>query len=62
MGDSTDNLYGPQYLIQEDIVVVTFNYRLGPLGKALCLLSEQLTASEKLCRISGILFSRLFIN
>lgn len=26
------NLYGPDYLLDEDIVFVTFNYRLGPLG------------------------------
>ncbi|XP_062543902.1 acetylcholinesterase-like isoform X4 [Armigeres subalbatus] len=29
-GDST--LYDPEYLVQNDVVVVTFNYRLGPLG------------------------------
>jgi len=33
MGDGTDTSYGPQYLLQEDIVVVTLNYRLGPLGE-----------------------------
>jgi len=32
-GDGTDTYYGPHYLLQEDIVVVTLNYRLGPLGK-----------------------------
>ena len=32
-GDSTDRAYGPEYLIGEDIVIVTINYRLGPLGK-----------------------------
>jgi len=31
-GDGTDSFYGPQYLIQKDIVIVTINYRLGPLG------------------------------
>lgn len=24
--------YGPKYLLDQDIVLVTFNYRLGPLG------------------------------
>uniref|UniRef100_A0A1Y1L4R3 Carboxylic ester hydrolase n=1 Tax=Photinus pyralis TaxID=7054 RepID=A0A1Y1L4R3_PHOPY len=28
----TGNSYGPDYLLDEDIVLVTFNYRLGPLG------------------------------
>ncbi|XP_074042063.1 juvenile hormone esterase isoform X1 [Leptinotarsa decemlineata] len=26
------DLYGPEFLLTEDIVLVTFNYRLGPLG------------------------------
>jgi len=26
------SLYGPQYLLDKDIVLVTFNYRLGVLG------------------------------
>jgi carboxylesterase type B len=24
---------GPKYLLDEDVILVTFNYRLGPLGK-----------------------------
>ncbi|XP_056640905.1 uncharacterized protein LOC130447884 [Diorhabda sublineata] len=31
-GSSTNKLYGPDYLIQENVVLVTINYRLGPLG------------------------------
>lgn len=30
-GDSS--LYGPEKLLEKDVVVVTFNYRLGLLGK-----------------------------
>lgn len=32
VGDSNANFYGPDYLIEEGVVVVTFNYRLGMLG------------------------------
>ncbi|XP_060525635.1 juvenile hormone esterase-like isoform X2 [Cylas formicarius] len=31
-GNSSEELYGPHYLIEEDVVLVTFNYRLGPFG------------------------------
>ncbi|KAJ3666300.1 hypothetical protein Zmor_001750 [Zophobas morio] len=31
-GDSTYDLYGPDYLLEKDVVVVTLNYRLGILG------------------------------
>lgn len=31
-GNGNAFLYGPDYLITEDIVIVTFNYRLGALG------------------------------
>ncbi|KAJ8666885.1 hypothetical protein QAD02_008547 [Eretmocerus hayati] len=31
-GYGNSSLYGPDFFIEEDIVVVTFNYRLGPLG------------------------------
>lgn len=31
-GSGNSFLYGPDYLVPEGIVLVTFNYRLGPLG------------------------------
>lgn len=31
-GSGSSELYGPDYLITEDVVVVTINYRLGLLG------------------------------
>ncbi|CAD6241228.1 GSCOCT00009238001.2-RA-CDS, partial [Cotesia congregata] len=31
-GSSSPELYGPDFLIEDDIVVVAMNYRLGPLG------------------------------
>lgn len=35
MGDSSEMLYGPDYLLanENDIVYVSLNYRLGALGK-----------------------------
>lgn len=32
MGDGNSWLYGPDYLVAEGVVLVTFNHRLGPLG------------------------------
>lgn len=32
-GSGNDDSYGPDYLLEEDIVLVTLNYRLGILGK-----------------------------
>lgn len=31
-GDSSYELYGPDHLLEKDIVIVTLNYRLGFLG------------------------------
>jgi len=31
-GDANDHVYGPEYLMDQDVVLVTINYRLGPLG------------------------------
>jgi hypothetical protein len=33
MGDGNSWIYGPDYLVAEGVVLVTLNYRLGPLGK-----------------------------
>lgn len=32
-GNGETGFYGPDYLLDRDIVLVTFNYRLGPFGK-----------------------------
>jgi hypothetical protein len=32
-GSGTVEFYGPDYFLNEDVVVVTLNYRLGALGK-----------------------------
>ncbi|KAJ9584570.1 hypothetical protein L9F63_021080, partial [Diploptera punctata] len=31
-GSGNSDMYGPQYLLDKDIILVTINYRLGPLG------------------------------
>ena len=31
-GYGNSSLYGPDFIIEEDVLLVTFNYRLGPLG------------------------------
>lgn len=36
MDSGSENLYSPEYLIEKGVIVVTLNYRLGPLG-FLCL-------------------------
>lgn len=32
-GTGNSEYYGPEYLVAQDVVLVTFNYRLGILGK-----------------------------
>lgn len=31
-GDSTENMYGPDYLLEMNVIFVSVNYRLGALG------------------------------
>lgn len=33
IGNGNDLMYGPDYLIEHEVVVVTFNYRIGVFGK-----------------------------
>lgn len=32
-GSGSANMYGPEYLLTEDIVLVTLNHRVGVMGK-----------------------------
>ena len=32
-GNGETDFFGPEMLMDKDIVLVTFNYRLGPFGK-----------------------------
>lgn len=36
-GDSTENLYGPDYLLEKNVVFVSINYRLGALGNSVLI-------------------------
>lgn len=31
-GASSYNVYGPDFLLEKDVVMVSFNYRVGPFG------------------------------
>lgn len=31
-GSGRTDIYGPDYLMEEDVILVTFNYRLGAFG------------------------------
>ena len=31
-GDGNDGFYGPGYLLDRDVILVTVQYRMGPLG------------------------------
>jgi carboxylesterase type B len=37
LGSGDRTVYGPDFLVDEQVVVVTFNYRLGVLGKYIYL-------------------------
>lgn len=34
-GHALPDRYGPHYFMDKDIIVITFHYRLGPLGKCM---------------------------
>lgn len=34
-GEASRELYSPDYLLREDVVVISITYRLGPFGKIL---------------------------
>lgn len=31
-GDTTENIYGPDYLLEKNVILVSINYGLGALG------------------------------
>lgn len=42
-GEASRDLYSPDYLLKEDVVVISINYRVGPFGK----LKNQKTPQNK---------------
>lgn len=46
-GSGNSNLYGGDYLVEKDVVVVTINYRVGPLG-FLCLNTPEIPGNAGL--------------
>ncbi|KAJ9588465.1 hypothetical protein L9F63_018198, partial [Diploptera punctata] len=46
-GSSSSEIYGPDFLVAEDVVIVSFNYRLGPFG-FLCLDTEDVPGNAGL--------------
>jgi carboxylesterase type B len=41
LGSGDRDFFGPDFLVDEQVVVVTFNYRLGVLGKYTHLITFQ---------------------
>lgn len=41
-GNSSVTAYGPEFLLDEDVVVVTLNYRIGLFGKYLFIFLEDM--------------------
>ncbi len=39
-GTANSHIYGPDYLLREDVVLVTVQYRLGAMGKVVRRLSR----------------------
>jgi carboxylesterase type B len=37
-GNGENDRFGPGYILDRDVVLITFNYRLGPLGEFYILL------------------------
>ena len=44
-GDATDMIYGPGKLLDRDIILVTVQYRLGPLG-SMTLGNDQVAGNQ----------------
>lgn len=47
LGSGSKTLFGPSFLVNKDIILVTFNYRLGPLG-FLCLKTKEVPGNAGL--------------
>lgn len=46
VGYSLFNVYGPHYILEHDVIVVSMNYRVGPFGKPFIHLFNKLPPSN----------------
>lgn len=66
MGEASRDLYSPDYIMMENVVLVTISYRLGPLGRFNIILifnwkKKKIKTSQ--IRYRGLkLILKLFIN
>jgi acetyl esterase/lipase len=65
-GSGNSDLYGPDHLMSEDVVLVTINYRLGALGRfqtiyynGPCQLAGLYTTFRYIRRLGSKVYSRL---
>ncbi len=49
LGSSAE--YGASYLLDEDVILVTVNYRLGPLGKYKIIINSKFYINESIIQI-----------
>lgn len=56
-GSSSEERYGPDYLLQKNVVIVTLNYRLGAMGNYvyLCSFMQTLCSLEHTFNYLGYL-------
>jgi carboxylesterase type B len=52
MGTASSVLYGPDYFLQEDIVLVSIAYRIGILGKLLTTFIQEPSNRWTSCKCS----------
>lgn len=57
MGNALPSRYGPHYFMDNDVILITFNYRLGVFGKALVRLSLKHAKFSRIITLKNSFFS-----